>query len=73
MLFVIRDLICHISPILCFFITIPQCLAIFLHLYQLLITLSLYNESFHKLIIVFPHLTINILVLPFLLIRYYFV
>ena len=73
MVLILRDLVFHISPAMCFLLSIPVCLAIPFHVYLILTTLFLYNETPHKLIIALPHLTINMLVLPSISIGCYFI
>ena len=73
MVIILRDLVFHISPAMCFLLSIPVCPALPFHVYPLATTLNLYDETPHKLIIAFPHLTINMLILPSVSIGRYFI
>jgi hypothetical protein len=58
---------------MCFLLSIPMCPAFSIHVYPLAMTLDLYDKTPYKLIIALPHLTINMLVLPSVSIRCYFI
>ena len=73
MVIILRDLIFHVSPAICFLLSIPACPALPFHVYPLATTLDLYDKTPHKLIITLPHLTINMLVLPSVSIGRYFI
>ena len=73
MILILRDLVFHVSPTMCFLLSIPTCPALPFHVYLLMMTLDLYDETPHKLIIALPHLTINMLVLPSVSIGRYFI
>ena len=73
MVLILRDLIFHVFPAICFLLSIPMCPAVSPYVYQLLTTLFLYDKTPHKLIIALPHLTINMLVLPSISVGYYFI
>ena len=70
---ILRDLVFHVSPAMCFLLSIPMCPALPFRVYPLATTLDLYDETPYKLIIALPHLTINMLVLPSVSIRHYFI
>ena len=73
MMVILRDLVFHISPTMCFLLSIPVCPDLPFNVYPLATTLNLYDETPHKLIIALPHLTINMLVLPSVSIGRYFI
>ena len=73
MMVILRDLVFHVSPAMCFLLSIPTCPALPFRVYPLATTLNLYDEAPHKLIIALPHLTINMLVLPSVSIGRYFI
>ena len=73
MVIILRDLIFHVSPAMCFLLSIPACPVLPFRVYPLATTLDLYDETPHKLIIALPHLTINMLVLPSVSIGHYFI
>ena len=73
MMVILRDLIFYVSPTMCFLLSVPACPALPFHVYSLVMTLNLYDETPHKLIIALPHLTINALVLPSVSIGRYFI
>jgi len=73
MMVILRDLVFHVSPAMCFLLSIPACPALPFRVYPLATTLNLYDETPHKLIIALPHLTINTLVLPSVSIGRYFI
>jgi hypothetical protein len=73
MMTILKDLIFHVSPAMCFLLSIPACPALPFHVYPLVTTLNLYDETPHKLIVALPHLTINMLVLPSVSVGCYFI
>ena len=73
MVYILRDLIFHVSPAMCYLLSIPMCPAFPFYMYPLAMTLDLYNKTPHKLIIALPHLTIPMLVLPSVSIGHYFI
>ena len=73
MMVILRDLVFHVSPAMCFLLSIPACPTLPFCVYLLAITLDLYDKTPHKLIIALPHLTINMLVLPSVSIGCYFI
>ena len=73
MVVILRDLVFHVSPAMCFLLSIPVCLALPFRVYPLAMTLNLYDETPYKLIIALPYLTINMLILPSISIGCYFI
>ena len=73
MMVILRDLVFHVSPAMCFLLSIPTCPALPFCIYSLATTLDLYDETPYKLIIALSHLTINMLVLPSVSIGHYFI
>ena len=73
MMIILRDLVFHVFPAVCFLLSIPTCPASPFRVYPLATTLNLYDETPHNLIIALPHLTINMLVLPSVSIGRYFI
>ena len=73
MIVILRDLVFHVSPAMCFLLSIPVCLTLPFCMYLLATTLDLYDETPHKLIIALSYLTINMLVLPSVSIGRYFI
>ena len=73
MVIILRDLVFHVSPAMCFLLSIPTCPAFPFNVYLLATTLDLYDETPHKLIIALPHLTIPMLILPSVSIGHYFI
>ena len=71
--YILRDLVFHVSPAMCFLVSIPMCPDLPFYVYLLATTLNLYDKTPHKLIITLPHLTLPMLVLPSVSIGRYFI